>query len=308
MSSSSSRRATPRPDRRARPASARLSSTRRRRTTAARRPRRCRCRCPAPRWRISPIEDHESSSQDILGGTLTDTITVVNNGPGTATGVDLTDALSAAAQVIAIEPGAFTCSSGAVIQCSLSELGPGASESIEVRVQPLRPGQLIDAVTVSDDQFDPSYANESAKTDRNRETAPDRGEGADHAPPTGRRARPCRRLRGHDRRHQAHTGSDAVGVRDAPTALRVIRAPGAIAARGRLCWDADALVNGTPLTFHFSARILPSPGGATLAVRARLTGANFTASRTAATVAVPPRRVVACPSRSGPGPPAAIAC
>jgi hypothetical protein len=93
-----------------------------------------------------------------------------------------------------------------------------------------------------------------------------------------------------------------------PPALRVVRAPGAVAARARLCWDADALVNGTPLTFRFSARILPSPGGATLAVRARLTGANFTASRTAATVAVPPKRIVACPASSGAGPPAAIAC
>ena len=254
------------------------------------------------------IQDHESSSQDILGGTLTDTITVVNNGPGTATGVDLTDALSAAARVIAIEPGTFTCSSGAVLQCSLSDLGPGASESIEVRVQPLRPGQLIDAVTVSDDQFDPSYANESAKTVA-----------------TVRPRRTAARVRIMPLQPVAAPGrvvgfvvtigviKPVPGVKPSvcatlPPALRVIRAPGAIAARGRLCWDADALVNGTPLTFHFSARILPSPGGATLAVRARLTGANFTASRTAATVAVPPQRVVACPSRSGPGPPAAIAC
>jgi len=46
----------------------------------------------------------------------------------------------------------------------------------------------------------------------------------------------------------------------------------------------------------------------TLAVHAKLTGANFAAGRAAAHVQVPPRAVVACPSSSGPGPPAGIAC
>ena len=86
-----------------------------------------RCRRPAPRRRTSAVQDQESSAQDTLGGTLTDTITVINNGPGAATGVDLTDALDAAAQVTAIDPGASTCDSGADIQCSLAELAPGAS-------------------------------------------------------------------------------------------------------------------------------------------------------------------------------------
>ena len=254
------------------------------------------------------IQDHESSSQDTLGGTLTDTITVVNNGPGTATGVDLTDALSAAARVIAIEPGGFTCSSGAVLQCSLSDLAPGASESIEVRLQPLRPGQLIDAVTVSDDQLDPTYADESAKTVAT--VRPRRTAARVRIVPLQPVAAP-----GHVVGFVVTIGvvKPIPGVKPSvcvtlPRALRVIRAPGAVAARARLCWDADALVNGTPLTFHFSARIRPSPGGATLAVRARLTGANFTASRTAAIVAVPPRRIVACPSSSGLGPPAGVAC
>ena len=47
------------------------------------------------------VQDRESASRDALDGTLTETITVVNHGPGEATGVDLTDALDAAAQVTA---------------------------------------------------------------------------------------------------------------------------------------------------------------------------------------------------------------
>jgi hypothetical protein len=92
-----------------------------------------------------------------------------------------------------------------------------------------------------------------------------------------------------------------------PRQLRVVRAPGAVAGAGRLCWDADALVNGSPRTFRFSARIVSS-SAMTLAVHARLTGANFAASRAAATVAVPPRPVVACPSTASPRPPGRIAC
>ncbi|HUA02619.1 MAG TPA: hypothetical protein VMB27_01875 [Solirubrobacteraceae bacterium] len=43
-------------------------------------------------------------------------------------------------------------------------------------------------------------------------------------------------------------------------------------------------------------------------MNATLTGANFVASRAAATVQVPPQAVVACPASSWPGPPAGIAC
>ena len=204
------------------------------------------------------IQDHESSSQDTLGGTLIDTITVVNNGPGTATGVDLTDALDAAAQVIAIDPGAFTCSSGAAVQCSLAELAPGASETLEVDVRPLRPGQLIDDVTASDDQFDPNYANDSAKTTATVTTT--RTAAKVRIVPVQPVASP-----GHVVGFVVTVGviKPIPGVKPTvcvtlPRQLRVIRAPGAVAGAGRLCWDADALVNGSPRTFRFSARIVSS--------------------------------------------------
>jgi large repetitive protein len=66
------------------------------------------------------IQESESSSQEALGGVLTDTITVVNDGPGAATGVDLSDALDAAAELIAIDPGVLraapTCRCSAASQ------------------------------------------------------------------------------------------------------------------------------------------------------------------------------------------------
>jgi large repetitive protein len=256
------------------------------------------------------IEDHESSSQDTLGGTLTDTITVVNNGPGAATGVDLTDAMDAAAQVIAVEPGAFTCSSGADIQCSLAELAPGASETLEVHVRPLRPGRLIDDVTASDDELDPNYANDSAKAIAT--VRPRRTSARVRIVPLQPVATP-----GHVVGFVVTIGAikPIPGVMPrvcvtVPSQLRVTTAPGAVASGGRLCWGTDALISGAPRTFRFSARIVsPSTVSATaLAVHARLTGANFSASSAAATVQVPPRAVVACPSSSGSAPPGRIAC
>ena len=256
------------------------------------------------------VQEKESSAQDTLGGTLIDTITVINNGPGAATGVDLTDALDAAAQVTAIDPGAFTCDSGAYIQCSLAELAPGASATLEAHVRPLRPGQLIDAVTASDDEFDPSYANDSAKT-----TA------------TVRPRRTSARLRIVPVQPVATPGQvvsfvvtigvvkPVPGVKAAvcarlPSQLHVTRAPGAVAGRSRLCWDSDALVSGAPKTFRFSARIIASASvsASTLAVHATLTGANFAARQDTVAVQVPPTSIVACPSSSGPGPPGQIAC
>ena len=107
-----------------------------------------------------------------------------------------------------------------------------------------------------------------------------------------------------------HPRREADRVRDAPeAAARHPRAGRGRRRAARLCWDSDALVNGSPRTFRFSARIVSSGVDATtLAVHARLTGANFAASRAAATVQVPPRPVVACPSSSGPAPTGRIAC
>ena len=174
-------------------------------------------------------------------------------------------------------------------------------------MRPLRPGLLIDDVTASDDEFDPNYANDSAKTTAT--VTPSATAAKVRIVPVRPVASP-----GHVVGFVVTVGviKPVPGVKPTvcvtlPRQLHVVHAPGAVADAGRLCWDTDALVNGSPRTFRFSARIVSS-SATTLAVQARLTGANFAASRAAATVAVPPRPVVACPSSSGPGPPAAITC
>jgi uncharacterized repeat protein (TIGR01451 family) len=254
------------------------------------------------------IQDHESTSQDHLGQTITDTITVVNRGPGGATGVDLTDALDAAAQVVAIHPGAFSCASHSVLQCSLADLAPGASASFGVIVRPLRPGQLTDGVAASDDELDPNFANDFAKavaTVSARATA-----ARVRIVPVQASARPGQVVGfvvtiGVTKRIPGVMPSVCVTV---PPALRVVRARGAVAARGRLCWDADALVSGAPRSFGFSARIPVSHAVSSVAVQARLTGPNFAPSAAKTTVALLRRPVTACPSSLRIGPLAEIAC
>lgn len=254
------------------------------------------------------IQDHESTSQDHLGQTITDTITVVNRGPGGATGVDLTDALDAAVQVVAIHPGAFSCASHSVLQCSLADLAPGASASFGVIVRPLRPGQLTDGVAASDDELDPNFANDFAKavaTVSARATA-----ARVRIVPVQASARPGQVVGfvvtiGVTKRIPGVMPSVCVTV---PPALRVVRARGAVAARGRLCWDADALVSGAPRSFGFSARIPASHAVSSVAVQARLTGPNFAPSAAKTTVAVLRRPVTACPSSLRIGPLAETAC
>ena len=132
---------------------------------------------PAPTAPVADlaVEDHESSQTVPLGGEITDTITVVNHGPGTATAVDLTDGLSAAAELITVKPGAASCSSEAPLHCTFPSLAPGESFSVDLVFGELRPGRVIDAASVSADDAEPNYANDFAKataTVRRRSTAP----------------------------------------------------------------------------------------------------------------------------------------
>src|SRR6202012_1313899 len=196
----------------------------------------------------------------------------------------------------------------AVLQCSLADLAPGASASFRVIVRPLRPGRLTDGVAASDDEADPNFTNDFAKTVatvRTRATA-----ARVRIVPVQASARPGQVVGfvvtiGVIKRIPGGMPSVCVTV---PPVLRVVRAPGAVAARGRLCWDADALVSGAPRSFGFSARVPASHLRSPPPVHARLPGANFAASGAAPTVAVLRRRVTACPSSLRAGPLAGIAC
>ena len=254
------------------------------------------------------VDIHESSATVPLGGIETEAITITNDGPGTATGIDITDALGAAAEVIAVSPGSASCTSSTPLVCTIDALPAGASLTIELEVRPLRPGRLIDAVSVSDDQPNPLLAHDFAMT---AATVKPRSTAA--------------RLRIVPVRPAAKAGQvvefvviagvtkPAPGVAPKicvylPSGLRLTSAPGATATRSRVCWRLTDLISGRTQSFRFRARVGSAVrSGATLTVGGQLAGANFRATRASASVQVPPR-VVACPSSVRPNPRGRIAC
>ncbi len=86
----------------------RLSSTRTPATTPTRQPLRHRSRPAAVTQTRRPrsLEVHESPATGSVGGKVTETVTVVNDGPTAATGVEITDVLDAATELLDVAPGA----------------------------------------------------------------------------------------------------------------------------------------------------------------------------------------------------------
>ena len=254
------------------------------------------------------VDVHDSSATAPLGGTETEVITIANAGPDTATGVDVTDALGAAAELIAVRPGSASCAPGIPLQCTIDALPAGSSQTIDLEVRPLRPGRLIDAATVSGDQFSPDLAAESAMA---------------VARITPRRT--AARLRIVPVRPVTKGGQAVEFVVTAgvikpvpgvepkvcimlPPGLRLISAPGATSSVSMLCRLFTDLISGQPKSFRFRARVGAVPrAGANFSVRGRLTGSNFAPTGATAAVLAPPP-VVACPSRATPDPWGRLAC
>jgi virginiamycin B lyase len=94
-----------------------------------------------------------------LGSNLSDSLTVTNNGTAGATGVTLTDTLSAGVKFVSAT-GGITPVNG-VVTFSLGSLAPGASMSVTIVVTPTAAGALSDTATVGMDQTDPTPANNS---------------------------------------------------------------------------------------------------------------------------------------------------
>jgi uncharacterized repeat protein (TIGR01451 family) len=100
-----------------------------------------------------------------LGGTLTYTLTVTNNGPDPSTDSTVTDTLPAGVTFVSANPSQGTCSQAAgTVTCTLGSLAVGASATIQIvaTVDASALSPLSDTATVTGVETDPVAANNSA--------------------------------------------------------------------------------------------------------------------------------------------------
>ncbi len=226
-------------------------------------------------------------SQIGLGAAVADTITIHDTGPGAATGVDVTGALSAPAELVAVNAPGGECERVLPLHCRFGDVPAGGSVNVYFVVRPLRAGALMDTVAASSDRVDPQPANDvAAVTTAVRPAHTDVG------------------LLVHLTRHGVRAGGTTRGAlaitnRTSTTALGVsvcirldpplelVSAPGAASRGGRVCWSVAAL--GARASRHLRFVVAVSPTavpGRRLSIPASLSGDDFAARRGLARVAV----------------------
>ena len=103
-----------------------------------------------------------SPNPDTLPGNITWMMVVTNNGPDTATGVTIADPMPSGNTFVSATTTQGSCTGGALLNCSIGTMAPGASVTITLVTKPSVTGTVTNTVTVVGNQTETSYANNTA--------------------------------------------------------------------------------------------------------------------------------------------------
>ncbi len=100
-------------------------------------------------------------SSDLVGSELTYTITATNNGNQQASDVTVTLPITAGESFLSTDAQSFTNANGQVV-ADLGNLAVNAQATIEVEVELVSPGPLVETASVSSTSYDPNLANNTS--------------------------------------------------------------------------------------------------------------------------------------------------
>ena len=113
-----------------------------------------------------------SPSSVAVGGTVTYTSVVTNNGPGVATGVAFGDVLPAGQTAFSATTTQGSCSGSTTITCAIGTLDVGASATVVIRVTAATAGSFTNTATIGADQADQNVGANNTSTAAVVVTAP----------------------------------------------------------------------------------------------------------------------------------------
>ena len=104
------------------------------------------------------------SGATTTGNTTIYTATVTNNGPSSASSVDLTAFLPSTGILVSTTPSSGTCAIAEPVSCDLGSLPSNGTATVAIGVQQLSPGSATMTVQVGASENDPVPANNQASS------------------------------------------------------------------------------------------------------------------------------------------------
>jgi uncharacterized repeat protein (TIGR01451 family) len=121
---------------------------------------------PYPPGYIPPadvgVSQTASASSVAPGDLVTFTVVVANHGPGTATGVSLTDIPPPGGQVASATRG--TCTGTDTVTCAIGPLDVGDPVTITIVLRASAPGQLVNQASIAENEADPNVGDNNRST------------------------------------------------------------------------------------------------------------------------------------------------